>query len=206
MPDVLASSEIRKCKKCGKADRSPSGNCRPCSRKADEKRRPARREEAKERSRVWREQNPERFRKAYRGWQEANRERTRQNAKKWSQDNSDRVKENKRAWREKNRARLNALIAEYRKSNPGIRGAERAARRVREKGQRIPLTADQRRQIRDIYKKCKQISAETGILHHVDHIMPLAGKNCSGLHVPWNLQIIPAVDNVRKSNKVFFDG
>jgi hypothetical protein len=39
-----------------------------------------------------------------------------------------------------------------------------------------------------------------GFAWHVDHVIPLQGKNVSGLHVPQNLQVIPGIDNIRKRN------
>jgi len=47
-----------------------------------------------------------------------------------------------------------------------------------------------------------KITAETGIKHEVDHIIPIKGKNVSGLHVPWNLQILTKSKNAKKRNRV----
>jgi DNA-directed RNA polymerase subunit RPC12/RpoP len=41
---------------------------------------------------------------------------------------------------------------------------------------------------------------------HVDHVHPLNGANFSGLHVPWNLQYLPAAENIRKRNRLDLTG
>ena len=50
--------------------------------------------------------------------------------------------------------------------------------------------------IKEIYRESKQL----GIDYHVDHIIPLRGKLVSGLHVHDNLQIIPRIPNLKKTN------
>lgn len=57
-------------------------------------------------------------------------------------------------------------------------------------------------QIEQFYINAARLTRETGIPNAVDHIMPLKGNNLSGLHVPWNLQILTKSENSKKHNKV----
>lgn len=67
--------------------------------------------------------------------------------------------------------------------------------------QRTPtwLTKEQLEAIKQIYKNCPSWAV-------VDHIIPLQGRNVSGLHVPWNLQYLTPEENKTKSNKHESDG
>lgn len=78
---------------------------------------------------------------------------------------------------------------------------EKTARRRRKLENATPIWADLQK-IRWFYKESTRITDETGIRHHVDHIIPIQGRNVCGLHVEQNLRIIPAKENLSKSNKL----
>ena len=54
----------------------------------------------------------------------------------------------------------------------------------------------------EIYRRAKALTIETGIKHEVDHIIPLRGRNVSGLHIPINLQILTVTENRQKFTRV----
>lgn len=91
------------------------------------------------------------------------------------------------------RVMRDAAAAKRRKDN-GVPFDPDARRRVRLR-EATPLWVD-RAEIRAIYK----LAAVLGM--HVDHIHPLRGRNFSGLHVPWNLQLLSPEENYRKGNKL----
>jgi len=66
--------------------------------------------------------------------------------------------------------------------------------------QAMPKWAD-RGSIFKIYQEAMRMTRTTGIKHHVDHIVPLKHPLVCGLHIPCNLQVIPAVENLKKQNR-----
>jgi hypothetical protein len=64
------------------------------------------------------------------------------------------------------------------------------------------LTAEHKKQIREMYLAARRLTITTGTKYVVDHIIPLRSEVVCGLHVPWNLQIMTHNDNCAKSNKM----
>jgi hypothetical protein len=89
--------------------------------------------------------------------------------------------------------RARAKTAQWKKDNKETYNAYLASRKSRVKAA-TPAGADLAA-IREFYFNCP-----SG--YHVDHIVPLNGKEVCGLHTMDNLQYLLAKENLKKSNKV----
>lgn len=111
--------------------------------------------------------------------------------KQWAENNKDKRTEYERRWRENNVGASKYLGYLYRRR-------KRAA---------MPPWAD-KEAMKKMYEKVARMNRLAGrntpgrCAFHVDHIIPLHGENVCGLHIPENLRIMRASDNIRKGNKV----
>jgi hypothetical protein len=136
-------------------------------------------------------------------WRAANRDRDRAAKTRWAEENRDKIKEKGQRYYAENREKHKAACDKWAKENPQSVLIRQAKRRA-SKRSAMPtwLTAIELAQIQEMYDVAIAKSVQTGINHHVDHIHPLQGKSFNGLHVPWNLRVIPAHENQVKSNNL----
>lgn len=135
-------------------------------------------------------------------YREKNPDKVRQMGRAWRENNIEYDAARKHAYRVANIERLTAKYQEYCKNNRGKIRAKNN-RRHAEKLQRMPawLNAAELFEIECVYTYCAALN-RIGLRFHVDHEVPLRGVQVSGLHVPWNLRVLPAQDNMRKSNRL----
>jgi len=90
---------------------------------------------------------------------------------------------------------------EWAKQNPEST-RERNARRRAARLRATPrwLTSEHRKMMQEVYREAALLTKTYGEAYHVDHVVPLKGADVCGLHVPWNLQVLPAWLNIMKSN------
>jgi hypothetical protein len=108
----------------------------------------------------------------------------------------------KRQWQAKNKDHVYWYNNKWFRENPWSRSAKEARRRA-SLLQATPKWVNEQhhKDIMSVYRLAKKLEFLFNTKYHVDHIVPLQGENVCGLHVPWNLQILEAKLNCKKSNR-----
>jgi hypothetical protein len=121
----------------------------------------------------------------------------------WKAANHDKIKIYKQRDYIKNISTYKESHRNWRINNRGIRNSLEAARKS-SKLKRTPkwLSKDDKKEIAHIYKVCAWLNSWKLEKYQVDHIVPIQGRTISGLHVPWNLQILTASENASKGNRI----
>jgi len=167
----------------------------------------------------------ERRRELERARYHADPEKTKARVKAKYAKNAEKLKAKRREAYAKNKEAekiiAKARSAEWRLNNPNHAGVKEAkkkwklgnpakvqagtTKRRASKLLRTPawLTQDDLWMIEQAYELSSLRTKMFGFSWHVDHVLPLQGKYVSGFHTPINLQVIPAVENLRKANKHF---
>lgn len=107
------------------------------------------------------------------------------------------------AWRLSNKDKVKQAAVRYLNKHRGQCNAQTAKRRAFKKSATPKwLNKAHLREMRQFYIEAKELGWLSSERLEVDHIIPLVNEQVCGLHVPWNLQILPKGENVRKGNKL----
>ena len=194
------------------------GTCRKCRVKAQNDRRLANLDESRKRTReylqVWRAKNPEKVAATNKKYDEKNRDKRSEYAKQYRKANPEKVRALFDSWAERNPEKIRGYmqkaskawhernpdyLSNFYKANKERYVAARARRRAaQDSATPAWLTAIDKAMIQEMYDVSEARYIQTGIKHHVDHIVPINGKDVAGMHVPWNLQVITAHENLSK--------
>lgn len=203
--------------KFSKASRESDGlqdNCKACNKAVSATYRTANVEkerqrhakyQAKNRAKVsanmrrWRKTNPEKSKAASRRFYANNREKELARHAAYAAANAEILRIKRAQTRLKNIKERKAREREYVRNNRAKVNAKTIRRKTRL--MRALVTWANHEKIADFYEEAQRLSRETGIEHHVDHIVPLVHEFVCGLHCEHNLQILTGVENSIKHNR-----
>lgn len=159
---------------------------------------------AKDAASAWNRANPDKYRANAKKYRESHPDRVAAQYRNWRVNNPDKVKKKNDAWQTANWDKYLNISSGWKKKNRAHVNAKAKQRKLSQ-SQRTPkwLTEQDLVDIKKFYVLADELTKAYGFPWHVDHIVPLNGRNVSGLHVVTNLQVIPGSENSRKGNRYY---
>ena len=131
------------------------------------------------------------------GLRNACKECTSIQSRAYNASNKESIAATKKAYREANRDDLADYNKAWREAHPDHKAAINGRGSVEERGGAASEIYDVQLCI-PFYEEARRLSKETGVPHHVDHIVPISR---GGLHCQTNLQVLTAKENIQKGDK-----
>ena len=155
-----------------------------------------------ERVKLYAQANRDRIKAYKKQYHELNREHICEKSRKYYEENKDEVTRKSILYRQRTKDRKAAYDRMFSQQNRHYRNMLKGANRAK----RIQRFVEWDKELTELvvqeaYDLCERREQLIGQKWYVDHVIPLCGKNVSGLHVWNNLAVIPASVNLSKNNK-----
>lgn len=155
-----------------------------------------------EKLKLWRSKNPDKVRAQKQRYHEKHPTA----AKEYRERTKDRAAETRLIWQRLNADKIRKWCRNWRENNPD----KNTVKAIRYRANKKMRYAKWDRELTDFVTQeaahlCSLRKMLFGFDWHIDHVVPMCGDTVSGLHVWNNLAVIPARENIRKSNRVLND-
>ena len=132
---------------------------------------------------------------------QSNLELGRKKAKEYYYNNIEKCRATALRWKYNNKDKVKINEEKYRLNHPEKMEWSLSQRRKSVKQATVKWT--NKKLVSKIYRLRSRLNKIAGyVKYHVDHVIPLQGKDISGLHVETNLRISLATDNLLKGNRI----
>lgn len=165
-----------------------SSSCKTCSKEKEKEKYVKHKDKIKVRQAIAYKQNIEENRRKRREDYLKNTDKYKERSRKQRIEKKEEVSLYKKEWSKKNRYKKNA--------------SEGKRRAIQIQACPSWLSKDDVKLIESTYAMARWLTLTCFQNYHVDHIIPLNNSKVCGLHVPWNLQILSATDNMSKGNRL----